>query len=822
MKNNSAIFVALIVIIVASSTRGIESPTTTQEAANLARWAGAFADARAALAKKNSADALAAYRKLLTEYALPPQVRGAALLDEAHVLEQNAALTEARARYEKLSADESLPPHQRDEARARLAALADAKSVPYNGVTALPPLPPPGLVLHVAPSGVDAQDGSAAKPFATLEKARDQIRALKKANALPAGGVAIALHGGTYPLSHTFILEKDDSGTAAAPIVYRAADGESPVLSGGVRLRGFKPVSDPAILARLPEESRGRVLVCDLRALGIAALPPLEYAGFNSGRGFHTHPTVELFFNRAAMQLARYPNDGELNVVAVRGSTPVEEHGLKGFKDGVITYDGDRPARWKDDKDALLYGYWFWDWADSYEYVASIDTARREISFKPPYPSYGFRKGQHFHAINLLSEIDVPGEWYLDRAASLLYFYPPSDPERAVVELSAAPFTFAELRNVAHVAFENIAWELGSADGVIVRGGADCRFVGCKLQRFAGNGLEILGGLRHTVRSCDVQSMGRGGVTVTGGDRKSLAPCGHAVENCDISNLSRIDHTYTPALKASGVGICIAHNLLHDIKSSAINLGGNDNLVEFNEVFNCVTESDDQGAVDMWGNPTFRGNVFRWNYWHHIGNWRDPDAAPPLGQAGIRLDDAISGTLIYGNLFQNCGCGKHGFGAIQIHGGKDNLVDANLFVDCRQAMTFSPWSDKRWRDFTAKSMDSKEIDRALYEARYPELKSLFDNHDINWVTRNSAVRCGDFFRHGNERTRSVDNTSVPPVVSAQNSKAPAPNPGVSRALAEEEQKALEPSVPLAQIGLYIDAWRRTMPVQLVKEARAEK
>ena len=74
----------------------------------------------------------------------------------------------------------------------------------------------------------------------------------------------------------------------------------------------------------------------------------------------------------------------------------------------------------------------------------------------------------------------------------------------------------------------------------------------------------------------------------------------------------------------------------------AINLGGNEHLVELNEAHHVVQESDDQGAVDMFGNPTFRGNVFRYNFWHHIGS------GVACGQGGIRLDDAISGVLMYG------------------------------------------------------------------------------------------------------------------------------------------------------------------------------
>jgi len=62
---------------------------------------------------------------------------------------------------------------------------------------------------------------------------------------------------------------EQDSGTAEAPIVYRAEEGHTVRLNGGQLLpaSAWKPVTDPAILARLPQESRDKVLVADLQAL---------------------------------------------------------------------------------------------------------------------------------------------------------------------------------------------------------------------------------------------------------------------------------------------------------------------------------------------------------------------------------------------------------------------------------------------------------------------------------------------------------------------------------------------------------------------------
>ena len=88
---------------------------------------------------------------------------------------------------------------------------------------------------HVAPAGNDANPGTVAQPFATLARARDAVRARRQAGELPPGAVVVALHGGSYRLTGTLELTGADSGTAASPVIWRAAPGEEVRLVGGVR-----------------------------------------------------------------------------------------------------------------------------------------------------------------------------------------------------------------------------------------------------------------------------------------------------------------------------------------------------------------------------------------------------------------------------------------------------------------------------------------------------------------------------------------------------------------------------------------------------------
>ncbi len=268
---------------------------------------------------------------------------------------------------------------------------------------------------------------------------------------------------------------------------------------------------------------------------------------------------------------------------------------------------------------------------------------------------------------------------------------------------------------------------------------------------------------------------------------------GHFVENCHIHHFSRMDHTYTPAVLLEGAGNRIAHNLLHDSSSSAMRVQGNDHVIEFNEIRNVLLESDDQGGADMFGDPTYRGNVYRYNYWHDLGNGLG------CGQAGIRLDDAISGVLIHGNIFARCADG--GFGGVQIHGGKDNYVENNLFVDCKAAVSLSPWGADLWKSYLDGRADSVE---PLHVARYPELATLYENNDVNHIWRNIAICCGQFLLRDPGCNDVMDNSPAEQ------------NPGLAEpvignfAPVEDSQISIRMSfqpIPLGEIGMYCDEYR---------------
>ena len=569
----------------------------------------------------------------------------------------------------------------------------------------------------VSPNGDDAGQGTRARPFRTLERARDTLR---EGGGPGKQAVTIWLRGGDYFRTNSLELTVQDSGSADQPVVWRAYRDEPVRLLGGIQLKGFAPVADPAVLKRLSEGARTQVVQLDLSRSGIIALGQMKSRGF----GRPTAPACcELFFDHRPMTLARWPNEGEF--ARITGYPPTsdrrDEHGGElGVLAGGFLYDGDRPAHWQNTVDLWVHGYWAYDWANSYEKVASLDPERHLVKTAPPYGLYGFRKGQRFYFLNVLEELDEPGEWYLDARSHLLYFWPPAPldhrGENHEVLLSTLDQPLLRLNDVSNVTFRGLCLEATRGNAVEIRGGRNDRIAGCLIRDIGDNGVVVEGGNNHGVVSCDVLDTGDGGVELTGGERRTLTPGGHFVENCHFQRQGRWSKCYVPAIGMSGVGLRAAHNLIQDHPHCAILFWGNDHRIEFNEIHHIALETGDVGAIYTGRDYTFRGNQIRYNYIHHTGG-------VGMGSMGVYMDDCVSGTEVFGNVFFKV------HWAMFIGGGRDHRVENNLFVDCDPAVRVDGRGVDRspvWRDMVNDTMRQRlgEVPLALYRARYPELAGL--------------------------------------------------------------------------------------------------
>jgi hypothetical protein len=575
------------------------------------------------------------------------------------------------------------------------------------------------LDFYVSPHGSDADAGTASKPFATLTHAREAVRDSRRTgNQRP---VTVTLLAGDYIRTNTFELNSADSGDAASPVFWQAAEGQHVRLLGGRPLSGFVVVTNADTLARLPENARSHVLQLNLHLVGITDFGEMKSRGFARA----TAPAhCELFYAGKPMTLARWPNEGEWEHIdgVPSASTLNDGHNSEiGKLESGFHYAGERPRRWKDITNVWVHGYWAWDWANSYERIASVELDQHLIRTAPPHGNYGFRKGQRICFINVLEELDQPGEWFLDIKTGFLYFWPPADvlkndAKSPEILLSTLARPLLKLSNVTNVIFKRIDFEAGRGNAVEITGGANNGVVDCNIRNMGDWGVVVGGGFGHGVENCTFDNTGDGGVSLNGGDRQKLVPAGHFVENCRFSRQGRWSKCYVPAVLMDGVGLRVTRNLIYDHPHCAILFTGNDHLIELNEIHHIALETGDVGAIYSGRDYTYRGNRIRHNFIHHTGG-------VGMGSMGIYMDDCVSGAEIYGNIFYKVQR------AAFLGGGRDHQVLNNIFVECNHAVELDGRgldASPTWRDMVDKTMRQRiaDVPSDLFRERYPALKSL--------------------------------------------------------------------------------------------------
>ena len=379
-----------------------------------------FAKVHDAWAAGNFNAVRAGCEKVVKSTEAPAPLRSIAHLRLAQSYAAQNQLDCARAEYARIAATTQYPEVHRAE-RANAAENWDesAEACPL-AIRRLADRGPPHR--HVCRGGLCRAEGRrlcqrfASQPGGQPGAPRDLVRALHSTGV--KGAIAVNVLPGEYPLIATLALKGTDSGTEHAPVVYRAVEPGQSVFFGGKRLRGFQPVTDPSLLARLPQEARGKVVQCDLRAQGITDFGQLAVRGCGQPA---PPPTLELFVDKRPMTLAlaqfrlrehpqarragKLRGEEALRHRVPRRSSRALGPGRRRLAVWLLPLPlgrrhdqglQDRPGR-----EAI-------DCGEAYDYGGAGMDAGQSISY---------------YVFNLLEEIDQPGEWYLDRRAGVLYLY---------------------------------------------------------------------------------------------------------------------------------------------------------------------------------------------------------------------------------------------------------------------------------------------------------------------------------------------------------------------------------------------------------------
>lgn len=315
----------------------------------------------------------------------------------------------------------------------------------------------------VAVDGSDQNAGTVDSPFATLEKARDAVRAERAAGK--TGIFRVQLGPGEFLRTAPFELTAADSGTryVGACDARKGVENKAiTVVSGGREIGGWRLATD-AEKAAFPNADG---------EIWRAELPKID------GEPIYFE---QLFVGENRSVRARFPNDGFLRPASVWEETPMDPQtrraSVTSTPQELRARDGDLDAlRLTEISDAerrfahfVVHHHW--------------DTTRRILlGFNPetnalqgrgePMKSWNpWRDSSMYYLENLRTAFDAPGEHFYDGAAQVVYYRPLSGEEIASTRFVAPVSGLNRLLVVAgtenektsDIRFENIAFRYADA-----------------------------------------------------------------------------------------------------------------------------------------------------------------------------------------------------------------------------------------------------------------------------------------------------------------------------------------------------------------------
>jgi hypothetical protein len=584
-------------------------------------------------------------------------------------------------------------------------------------------------------SGNDLNPGTLSKPFLTIERARDAIRELKMRNELGKTAVTVYLRGGIYTLTQSFRLGEQDSGISGAPITYTTYRQEEVRLSGGVELqvKAFQPVAQTVELKRLAPSAIPHIRRTNLDVRGLAGSQETGWDRSQPGQPEKASPE-ELYIGDEAMHLARWPNKEWATVDSVIDAGTTGTNG----RPGTFRLNDPRILQWGGAK-VWLKGFWFWDWYDEPIAIRSINPVTHQIALEKPLV-YGLKAGARYFAFNILSELDQPGEYYIDREASVLYVWPPAPLVKNRITLSLLSSPIVMLQKASFITIQGLIIEEGRDDGIQIIGGQGNHIRDCLIRNIGKDGVMIQGGWQHVITGSHVYNVGTRGIVASGGDRKTLKLAEHRIVANDVHHYGRRIATVKAGIDIDGIGMQVSHNEIHDAPHIGILFAGNEHVIEFNEIHHVCEETSDAGAIYIGRDWTARGNVIRYNFLHDlVGKSKKNDVT------AIYLDDLASGVEIMGNVI----AGVHR--AILIGGGRDNHLENNVLANCDIAIAIdargltNAFSTMSQNSVLMKRLSAMPFGSPPWSARYPQLATILQDDPIipknNVLQRNIAYGC---------------------------------------------------------------------------------
>ncbi len=552
--------------------------------------------------------------------------------------------------------------------------------------------------IYVATDGDNGNLGTLAEPLATMEAARDAARTYKDTYGMPDDGIIVNFRGGNYYHDKTIWFNSYQDGEPDKPVIYRSYPGESARIIGGRRLDNswFVVVdSDDPGYSRLDPAIRSGVYSCSLAR----RVPDVGYM-YNSSQQAKL-PGV--YVNTRRMTIARWPNsdieETQNNFVRAAGG----DGGL------VVYHNENRTANWHT---AMANGEAYWagypDRGYVYQFrkIVGINDTAKSItvsanegdSFGPKLGYVGVKSNYPWCAVNILEELDMPGEFFIDRINAKLYLYPPegvdmSNPETEILfttnGISDSNHLIDMNSRASNIIFRDLTFELSGRNLLLLRGCNDIIIDRCVF-RNANNGINLANDGTKINQNCVIQNCTfynfEGTVIVCdGGDKQTLTPGNNIITNNEFYQFALWHPQYRPAIwmPSAATGNIASHNYIHHSPGSGMFITGPMNLVEYNQIEWVMREGEEMGLIYAAGDPTSRGRIFRHNLFKHTHtNFVDYVGYYPHGISTVMYDFTPCDNINYGNMMYDFDTTPYGFRGVGGMGtGTSDHIFQNNFMD---------------------------------------------------------------------------------------------------------------------------------------------
>lgn len=495
-------------------------------------------------------------------------------------------------------------------------------------------------ILYVAINGNDQNTGSKANPLRSLETAliKAQVQKIKH----------IQLRAGTHYLKETITLDQRFSGTDKIPFRISNFPGEEAIISGGKLLNvNWKPYKNGIMRAKID--------------------PKIDFD--------------QVFVNGKKQIRARYPNhDPKVNI-------------YNGYSADALSPE--RISSWKNPVGGFVHAMHVAHWGGYHYQISGVNEAG-ELELVGGYQNnrqMGMHK-EYRYVENIFEELDVPGEWYLDKHSSHLYIYPEKgiSLQNAKIEVSILKHLFeikgSETNPTQYIRMEGLGlthtrytfmevkepllrsdWAIYRGAAILLEGAEHCHIRDNYFFNLGGNAVFVNKYNRDiSINSNHFENIGASAVCFVGdplavrspsfeyhefvpfekldrvpGPKSNNYPSQCSVHNNLIHDIGRIEKQTAGIQISMASELTLSHNSIYNTPRAGINIsegtwGGH--IIEFNDVFNTVLETGDHGAFNSWGRDRF---------WHP--NRTEMNRMAEKEPALIKLD-ANKTTIIRNNRFR--------------------------------------------------------------------------------------------------------------------------------------------------------------------------